>query len=152
MEDEEITFGAITLGEASDDVRIKLQDILQLLNQYISSLVQDAEGIRRILRLLKGQLPADVESFLLPVAFIEGHQYEVLEAQQCLADKASQAQLIHQKEVSQFKENDIKARVELLENSRPTIASEIDRLKAQRAKPMKKLEVVKYTLTEEEKR
>ncbi|RLM97855.1 hypothetical protein C2845_PM06G22980 [Panicum miliaceum] len=68
----------LALGEASDDVKTKLRDILQLLNQDIGLLVQDAEGVRDIFRYLKGQLPADVEAALLPAAFIEGHQFKVL--------------------------------------------------------------------------
>ncbi|RLN36213.1 hypothetical protein C2845_PM03G31750 [Panicum miliaceum] len=81
LKDEEITSRAITLGEVSGGVKIKLHDILQLLNQDNDLLVQDAEGIRRILNHLKGQLLADVESALIPAAFIEGHRCEVFKAQ-----------------------------------------------------------------------
>jgi hypothetical protein len=49
-------------------------------HQDIGLLVQDAEGIRGIFRHLKGQLPADVKAALLPAAFIEGHQFKVLQA------------------------------------------------------------------------
>jgi hypothetical protein len=80
LEEEEVTSRIVALGEAPDDVKTKLQDILQLLNQDISLLVQDAEGIRGIFRHLKGQLPANVEVALLPAAFIEGHQFKVLQA------------------------------------------------------------------------
>ncbi|PUZ67176.1 hypothetical protein GQ55_3G412000 [Panicum hallii var. hallii] len=64
----------------------KLQDILQLLNQDIGLLVQHAEGIRGIFCHLKGQLPANAEAALLPAAFIEGHQFKVLQAKQRLSD------------------------------------------------------------------
>ncbi|RLM79745.1 hypothetical protein C2845_PM12G14810 [Panicum miliaceum] len=80
LEEEEVTSRTVALGEALDDVKTKLQDILQLLNQDISLLVQDAEGIRGIFCHLKGQLPADVEVALLPAAFIEGHPFKVLQA------------------------------------------------------------------------
>ena len=48
----------------------------------------------------KGQLPADVADALLPAAFIECHQLKVLRAKQRLADRASQADLLIQKETS----------------------------------------------------
>ncbi|RLM61495.1 hypothetical protein C2845_PM14G10320 [Panicum miliaceum] len=80
LEEEEVTSRTEVLGKAHDDVKTKLQDILQLLNQDIGLLVQDVEEIRGIFRHLKGQLPADVEASLLPAAFIEGHQFKVLQA------------------------------------------------------------------------
>jgi chromosome segregation ATPase len=73
LEEEEDTSRTVVLGEASDDVNTKLRDILQLLNQDIGLLVQDAEGVKDIFRHLKGQLPADVEVALLPAAIIEVH-------------------------------------------------------------------------------
>lgn len=54
--------------------------------------------------------------------------------------------------MSRSQANVIKARTELLENSRPTIVSEIDRLKGRRAELMKELEAVSLALTEEEKK
>jgi hypothetical protein len=87
--EEEVTSRTVVLGEASDDVKTKLQDILQLLNQDIGLLVQHAEGIRGIFLHLKGQMPANVEAAVLPAAFIEGHQFKVLQAKQRLSDHAS---------------------------------------------------------------
>ena len=80
MEDEQATSKTVALREASDKVKTKLRNILQLLDQDIGLLVQNAEGIRDIFLHLKGQLPGDVESALLLVAFIEGHQFKVLQA------------------------------------------------------------------------
>ncbi|RLM74974.1 hypothetical protein C2845_PM15G05920, partial [Panicum miliaceum] len=145
-----ITSKAITRSEVSDDVKIKLCDILQLLNQDISVLIQGAKGIRRTLNLLKGQLPADIESAIIVAAFIEGHRCEVLNAQQRLADRALQSQFSQQKEANRSKENDIRAKVELLENSRPTIVKEINWLKAQKEKLLKELNIVNTSLTAEE--
>jgi hypothetical protein len=88
---------------------------------------------------------------LLPAAFIEGHQFKVLQAKQRLSDRASQAELVVQKEDSRSRANDIKARVEVLENSRPIIVGEIDRLKARRPVLMKELEAASIALKEEKK-
>ncbi|RLN35172.1 hypothetical protein C2845_PM03G32960 [Panicum miliaceum] len=111
---------------------------------------QADEGIRRTVNLLKGQLPADVESAIILVAFIEGHQCKAFDAQQRLADRALQAQLSQHKEANQSKANDIKIKVELLRNSRPIIIKEIDRLKTQREKLLKELDVINTTLAMEE--
>ena len=62
-----------------ENVKVKLQEILQLLNQDISQLVQDAEPIRAILKSLKGQLPEPIEEALIPAAFIEVTKYKSLE-------------------------------------------------------------------------
>jgi len=45
---------------------------------------------------------------------------------------------------------DVKPRIEVLENSRPGIVAEIDRLKARRAQIMKELAEVSTSLQEEE--
>jgi hypothetical protein len=122
------------------------------LKQDIGLPVQDAGGMREGFRHLKGQLPADVEAALLPAASIEGYQFKVLQAKKRLNDRASQAELATQKEVSRSHANDIKARVEVLENSQPIIVGEIDWLKARRAALMKELEVVSIVPKEEEKK
>ena len=64
----------------SEDIKAKLQEILQLLNQDIGQLVQDAEPIRIILKSLKGSLPESLKEALNPAAYIESHQIPVLRA------------------------------------------------------------------------
>lgn len=125
LKEEEVTSRMVALGETPDEIKSKLQEILQLLNQDIGSLVEDAEGIREAFRHLKGQLLADVEVALLSAAFIEGYQFNVLQAKQRLSNRASQAELITQREASWSQANDIKDRIELLENSRPTIGMKL---------------------------
>lgn len=50
--------------------------MLQLLNQDISSLVED-------------QLTSELASVLTLTAYIEGYQPQVLEAKKCIVDRAS---------------------------------------------------------------
>ena len=45
----------------SVDIKAKLQEILQFLNQDIGQLVRDADPIRLILKSLKGNLPESLE-------------------------------------------------------------------------------------------
>lgn len=49
LKEEEVTSRNVALGETPDEIKSKLQEILQLLNQDIASLVQDVEGIRGLL-------------------------------------------------------------------------------------------------------
>jgi hypothetical protein len=63
-----------------DEAKAKLQDMLQLLDQDISILVQDVETIRSILHDVKNSLTPKLASSLTPAAYIEGHQPQVLEA------------------------------------------------------------------------
>lgn len=79
---------------------------------------------------MQGQLPADVEAALILATFIEAHRFDVLQAQQRLSDRAAQAKLIHKTESSQSRANDMKSRIDVLENAHPTIVRKIDRLKA----------------------
>jgi hypothetical protein len=142
----------LTSDTPSEDTKAKLQEILQLLNQDIGLLVQDAENVRKIFSDLKGQLPTNIEAALLPVAFIEGHQFKVLQAKQHLSDCTLQENLISQREASRFKASNIKTRIETLKNSHPSIVTEIDRLKARRVKLMKELETIETALTVEEEK
>ena len=57
----------------SVDIKAKLQEILQFLNQDIGQLVRDADPIRLILKSLKGNLPESLEEALNPAAYIESH-------------------------------------------------------------------------------
>ena len=80
------------------DIKAKLQEILQFLNQDIGQLVRDADPIRLILKSLKGNLPESLEEALNPAAYIESHQIPVLRAQKQLADRFHQEQMIKQRD------------------------------------------------------
>jgi len=78
---EEEEASSVESAALLEDVKVKLQEILQLLDQDISQLVQDAEPIRALLKSLKGQLPELIEEALIPAAFIESCQVQVLRSQ-----------------------------------------------------------------------
>jgi chromosome segregation ATPase len=82
----------------SEEIKAKLQEVLQLLNQDIGQLVQDGELIRAILRSLKGILLESIEEALHPAAYIESHQISVLKAQKRLSDRLHQEQTIKQRD------------------------------------------------------
>jgi len=59
--------------------------------------VQVARLIHNILQAIKGQLTPELKSAIIPVAYIEGHQFKVLQAQQRLSNQATQQNMTEQK-------------------------------------------------------
>jgi len=73
----------------ADEVKNCLQEILALLNINIAKLVQDAGPIHNIFQTIRGPLTLELELALIPVAFIECHQLQVLQAQQHLNNRSA---------------------------------------------------------------
>ena len=72
QEGEEAT--SADLAVLSDEIKAKLQESLQFLNQDIGQLIKNAQPIRAILEELEGRLPEAIEDALTPAAFIESHR------------------------------------------------------------------------------
>ena len=70
-----------------DNVKAKLQETLQFLNQDNGQLVKDANPIRAFLEDLEGKLLEAIEEALTPAAFIESHRMQFLKAQRQLANR-----------------------------------------------------------------
>ena len=83
-EEEETSAELIALF---DNVKAKLQETLQFLNQDNGQLVKDAKPIRAFLEDLEGKLLEAIEEALTPAAFIESHRMQFLKAQRQLADR-----------------------------------------------------------------
>ncbi|RCV07950.1 hypothetical protein SETIT_1G286300v2 [Setaria italica] len=64
--------------------------VTPLADENIIELVQDAELICTILQSVRNHLTPELESAIIPAAFIEGHQFQVFQAQQRLADRSAQ--------------------------------------------------------------
>ena len=84
-EGEEATSADSTV--LSDEIKAKLQESLQFLNQDIGQLIKNAKPIRTILEELEGKLPKSIEEALTPAAFIESHRAQFNKAQKQLADR-----------------------------------------------------------------
>ena len=65
----------------SDDIKAKLQETLQFLNQDIGQLIKNAQPIHIILEELESKLPETIEDALTPAAFIESHRVQFFKAQ-----------------------------------------------------------------------
>ena len=58
----------------SNEIKARLQESLQFLNQDIGQLIKNAQPICAILEELEGKLPEAIEVALTPAAFIESHR------------------------------------------------------------------------------
>ena len=84
----------------SDEIKAKLQESLQFLNQDIGQLIKNAQPIRAILEELEGKLKESIEEALTPAAFIESHRAQFHKAQKQLADRLRQEEIIKQRDSS----------------------------------------------------
>ena len=96
QEEEEATLADPVV--LSNEIRAKLQESLQFLNQDISQLIKNAQPIWVILEELEGKLPEPIEEALIPAAFIESHRAEFNKAQKQLADRLQQEEIIKQRD------------------------------------------------------
>jgi len=134
----------------ADEVKNQLQNMLAFLNKDIIELVQDAEPIRNILQTIKGQLTPELESAIIPTAYIEGHQFKVLQAQQRLADRLARQSLLDQREINRQEVARLKMQVDTLEKAPIQIDQEINQLKAREAHLLNELEEVQAAIKNEE--
>ena len=82
----------------SDEIKAKLQESLQFLNQDIGQLIKNAQPIRAILEESEGKLPESIEEAMTPAAFIESHHAQFHKAQKQLADRFQQEEIIKQRD------------------------------------------------------
>jgi len=82
----------------SNEIKARLQESLQFLNQDTGQLIKNAQPIRAILDELEGKLPEVIEDALTPAAFIESHHAQFNKAQKQLADRRQQEEIIKQRD------------------------------------------------------
>ena len=115
-----------------EGVRIKLQEMLSFLNQNIGQLVRDAEPIRAVLKSLEGQLPKPIEEALIPAAFIDSHQVQVLRAQKCLTDSLQQEQIAKQRDDLKGLVNSTREEIDSLNSAQANLQKTKGELEAKR--------------------
>jgi len=81
------------IGISSTEIRVKLEDLMALLHQDTTQLVDDSHLAKALFKALRGQIPADVEKILFQAAHLESRQLQYQKATQRLADRATHAQL-----------------------------------------------------------
>ena len=72
IDEDEISSSAISSKEAlSEEIKIRLKDMLPMLKKNIADLVQDADPVRRTFLAIKGNLPSNLAEVLTPLSNIE---------------------------------------------------------------------------------
>jgi len=59
------------IGVSSAEIRAKLEDLLALLHQDTTQLVDDSDPAKALFKALRGQIPADAEEILFKAAHLE---------------------------------------------------------------------------------
>jgi len=80
------------IGISSVEVTSKLEDLLALLHQDTTQLVDDSDPAKALFKALRGQISTDVEETLFQAAHFESRQPQYQKAAQRLADRATHAQ------------------------------------------------------------
>nr|TKW21227.1 hypothetical protein SEVIR_4G174000v2 [Setaria viridis] len=149
-DDEEIASRQVALSSVPDDVRAKLTNIRSLLQGDIGRLVEDASPIRQLFSDVSGRVPEEAEEALAPPAFIESMRIPVFRALRHMADRAKLAKTREDENAFKRQAQEANRRIHVLEDSRPAIISEIDRLKRRRAELAKEMEQVTKAISAEE--
>jgi len=59
------------VGISSVEIKVKLKDLLALLHQDTTQLVDDSDPAKALFKTLCGQIPADAEEILFQAAHLE---------------------------------------------------------------------------------
>lgn len=134
----------------ADTMKSQLQNMLNFLTQDISDLDQDPQPIQDIFQNIRGQLSPELESAIIPAAYIKGHQLQVLQAKKWLADRSAQQDLINQRDSGRQEATNLKKQIDTLVNAPASIDQEISRLKAREQQLLKDLEDMWMAINQEE--
>ena len=64
------------LGITSAEIKSKLEDLLALLHQDTTQLVDDSDPAKAIFKTLSGQIPADAEEVLFQATHLESRPFQ----------------------------------------------------------------------------
>lgn len=121
------------------------------MSQDISDLIQDAQPIQDILGIIKHQLSPDLESVIIPAAYIKGHQSKILEALNRHENRQAQESLRFQRDTDRQEALDLKKQIDSLSKAPACINQEIASLRVKEQHLMKEPEDTRPAIAREEK-
>ena len=130
----------------SDEIKAKLQESLQFLNQDIGQLIKNAQPIRAILEELEDRLPEAIEDALTPAAFIESHRAQFNKAQKQLADRRQQEEIIKQRDDFKALAESAIGEIKSLNDTRASILRNKAALEAKRDRLLQELNQVNQAI------
>jgi hypothetical protein len=132
------------IGISSAEIRAKLEDLSALLHQDTAQLVDDSDPAKA----LKGQIPADAEEILFQAAHLESRQLQYQKAAQCLADRATYAQLSEEEMKVKHLADEKHKSIGILKSSGDTLKQKISDLSAKREALLAELKEVEEALSQ----
>ena len=130
----------------SDEIKAKLQESLQFLNQDIGQLIKNAQPICAILEELEGKLPEVIEDALTPASFIESHRAQFNKAQKQLADCRQQEEIIKQRDDFKALAESATCKIKSLNDTRASILRNKAALEAKRDRLLQELSQVNQAI------
>jgi len=133
---------------SSAEIRAKLEDLLALLHQDTTQLVDDSDLAKVLFKALRGQIPADVEENLFQAADLESRQVQYKKATQRLADRVTHAQLLEEVMKVKHLTNEKHKSIGILKSSGDTLKQKISDLSAKREALLAELKQVEEALSQ----
>ena len=133
---------------SSAEIRAKLEDLLALLHQDTTQLVDDSDPAKVLFKALRGQIPADVEENLFQAADLESRQVQYKKATQRLADRVTHAQLLEEVMKVKHLTNEKHKSIGILKSSGDTLKQKISDLSAKREALLAELKQVEEALSQ----
>jgi len=136
------------IGISSAEVRSKLEDLLALLHQDTTQLVDDSDPAKTLFKALRGQIPADAEETLFQAAHLESRQLQYQKVAQRLADRATHAQLSEEVMKVKHLADEKHKSIDILKSSGDSLKQKISDLSAKREAMLAELKQVEEALSQ----
>ena len=153
--DDEVTSSSI-LAQSSmekslaDGMKDRLQDMLILLDKNIIELVLGCLADLQYPSSCQRPINSRARISHYPYGLYRRHQFKVLQAERRLADRATQQNMIEQKETSRQDVIELKKQIDTLADVPVQIDQEISQLKTREVQLLKELEEVQTAIKNEE--
>jgi len=121
---------------------------LALLHQDTAQLVDDSDPAKVLFKALRGQIPADAEEILFKATHLESRQLQYQKATQCLADRATYAQLLEEVMKVKHLADEKHKSIGILKSSGDTLKQKISDLSAKREALLAELKRVEEVLSQ----
>ena len=130
----------------SNEIKARLQESLQFLNQDIGQPIKNAQPIRAILEELEGKLPETIKDALTLAAFIESHRAQFNKAQKQLADRRRQEEIIKQRDNFKALAESAVGEIKSLNDTQASILRNKAKLEAERDRLLQELNRVNQAI------
>jgi len=133
---------------SSAQIRAKLEDLRALLHQDTVQLVDDSDPAKALFKALRGQIPTDAKEILFKAAHLESRQLQYQKATQCLADRATYAQLSEEVMKVKHLADEKHKSIGILKSSGDVLKQKVSDLSAKREDLLAELKQIEEALSQ----